>query len=734
MGNAMKKNKIRSLLLLPLCLLLLALPVNAAEMRENTPRAKQQNNRWTPETQSGLHLQTWLFFSDGPAPDPFILNQSGVLPGEDVRLLYVLAGTIQSDPKEDLIAVFNINGINYFESTTLEDTDFFDGKIEILVGSEAGAFIYDEQLEKVAVADEQRKSYLGSLSFHDGKFTGDVKIFVRYLSEEQAAVHQKINQSGLYPTIPPGKYSAIRLSPVIEDIVRWKKEQMGIPSDRPLFDTAYLEQAGTPAVDWFAIGMARYKYEDDYEAYRALLKEYVEKKYRSPEKLDKYKATEWHRIALAVLACDGDPTDFGKDSTGAPINLIADGVYNRGQVRSLGAQGLNGWLWGLIALDSARYEVPQGAYYSRREIITHILEQQLPDGGFALYPEEGSTADPDVTAMAIQALAPYYHSATFDVKKPVDAALERLSAMQTPNGGFCSMYEIENIESTAQVLVALCSLGIDPQNDPRFIKNGYSVVDAVLTYRCEDGGFTHSFEIEKDNPSAVPGVSNSMSGEQALYSLVAVWRQMKGMSPLYDFKPGGVAAAVLMPPDPAVIGSTGAEETGALLYFAPSDKQTVDALPHPLSTEEYVPVVKLLDKLERSESFAEYDDYMARLKAAKAEIDAVQAEIDSINAEVFEKLYPFEELELSDKSEVDKIYARYQALSDYDQAKVLRWEDVIKTKTQVDNLMRAIYIAAIMTVAGSVITVVAVKNLRLRANRKRREMDELAAQYEETGE
>lgn len=74
---------------------------------------------------------------------------------------------------------------------------------------------------------------------------------------------------------------------------------------------------------------------------------------------------------------------------------------------SLGRQGINGLIWGLITLDSMYYEIPEGAYYSRDDIIVQILGLQLADGGWAL---TGSVSDPDITAMTLQCFAPYYNS------------------------------------------------------------------------------------------------------------------------------------------------------------------------------------------------------------------------------------------------------------------------------------------------------------------------------------
>ena len=194
---------------------------------------------------------------------------------------------------------------------------------------------------------------------------------------------------------------------VAAGIIAWKKADNGAAPDGYLLNDSYLALAGTTPGDWYPIGLGRLGIADNNAAYLAVIRDKVEARYRQPGKLSSAKATEWHRITLAVLAMGGDPTALGIDADGNPINLIADGIYDRGRTTSLGRQGLNGWIWGLIALDSLRYEIPDGAFYSRDEILLEILRRQLPDGGFAL---SGSTADPDMTAMALQALAPYYNS------------------------------------------------------------------------------------------------------------------------------------------------------------------------------------------------------------------------------------------------------------------------------------------------------------------------------------
>ncbi|MBR6702651.1 MAG: DUF4430 domain-containing protein, partial [Clostridia bacterium] len=154
-------------------------------------------------------------------------------------------------------------------------------------------------------------------------------------------------------------------------------------------------------------------------------------------------------------------------------------------------------------------------------IIGEILSSQLDDGGWDI---QQKAADPDVTAMAVQALAHFY-SGNSKVRQAVDRALTRLSSLQLENGGYRS-YGAENPESCAQVITALTALGINPLNDGRFVKNGKSAVDAMLAYRLSSGGFCHK----------QGGEYNATATSQALYSLISIYRLQKGMGSLYNLK------------------------------------------------------------------------------------------------------------------------------------------------------------------------------------------------------
>lgn len=273
--------------------------------------------------------------------------------------------------------------------------------------------------------------------------------------------------------------------------------------------------AGTSGGEWVALGLARSGSISNTlaEQYAQAAYQYVKKKGSST--MSDSKSTENSRMILALTSIGKDPSDVaGYDL----LEPLADLDYVK-------SQGINGPIFALIALDSHDYEIPKvvaGKTQTTRDaLIDTILAAQLSDGGWNV---NGNGADADMTAMAIQALAPYYNS-NAKVKSAVDDALKRLSQMQEDNGGYTS-WGTSNAESVAQVIVALTSLGIDPASDGRFIKNGYSTLDALATFYNDKGGFKHS---QSDITA-----SNGLATEQAYYALASWYRLKNGKTSLYD--------------------------------------------------------------------------------------------------------------------------------------------------------------------------------------------------------
>lgn len=341
-------------------------------------------------------------------------------------------------------------------------------------------------------------------------------------------------------TVFAKEYDEEDLKEKMEQIIDWKKSDMKQSITAPLLANPFLKNAGNSVVDWYPFGMGRAGYPDDYDAYIAIMDKTISERYKEKGQLSANKATEWHRMTLAYLAAGGDATNIDGH------NLIADGVYNRGKTADLGVQGINGLIWGLLALDALRYDIPENAYESRADLIKRIMALQLQDGSFSL---NQKTANVDLTAMAISALAPYYNSSEKQqytlkttnkkieksVREVVEQALSWLSENQQNSGDFSSE-GTANLESTAQVAVALTALQIDVEEDERFIKNDHTVIDAMMNYENEDGGFIHAKLYDEDNPTSQPNKSNSMASEQALYAFVALYRAEKGERTLFDFR------------------------------------------------------------------------------------------------------------------------------------------------------------------------------------------------------
>jgi len=280
----------------------------------------------------------------------------------------------------------------------------------------------------------------------------------------------------------------------------------------------YISALGTPNVgstggEWMVIDITRAGGKCP-EGYYENVVNYVKVNINENGQLHRSKSTENSRVILGLTAAGYDVTDVGGH------NLLM-GLTDMAYVKK---QGINGPIWALIAFDSYDYEIPVNSkatqQVTREGIIEYILSKQLDNGGWAL---AGKGYDPDITGMAIQALAPYYNS-NAQVKAAVDEAVAMLSEIQSDNGGFSASVDGACSESCAQVIVALTALGINPETDSRFIKNGMSVVDAMCLFAVEGGGFVH-----------VPGGKlNGMATEQAQYALASYYRFLNGQTALYD--------------------------------------------------------------------------------------------------------------------------------------------------------------------------------------------------------
>jgi hypothetical protein len=263
--------------------------------------------------------------------------------------------------------------------------------------------------------------------------------------------------------------------------------------------------------EWVILGLARGENLSD-EARATYLKNLAALLESNSGVLSSSRYTEYSRVILALTALGVDATDFAGYDLTKPLV----------QYDKVTSQGINGAVFALIALDTGSYPLAYSTdsanQGSRERYVDFILAREIAGGGFAL---TGSTPDPDVTAMVLQALLPYQNDTA--VATVIDRALIALSSRQSSDGGFIS-WGAASVESAAQVLVVLSALGI-PLDDERFVKNGRTVYDALTSFLVDDKtGFKHD---------ATGGV-NGMATQQGSYALVALYRSLVGLTSLYD--------------------------------------------------------------------------------------------------------------------------------------------------------------------------------------------------------
>lgn len=199
-------------------------------------------------------------------------------------------------------------------------------------------------------------------------------------------------------------------------------------------------------------------------------------------------------------------------------------------IENIKAQGINSAVYALLALDSTGYTTSDEN--TRTSLIEYILSEQLDNGAWAYSKEWSPEGDADLTAMAVQSLAPYV-SANDSVKTAAEKAVNYLSQQQLENGGYSS-YGSENCETVAQVIIALTALGKDPASEEAFVKSQGGLVDNMLSFYKEGGGFSHT----KD------GDVNGMATVQAMLALDSLKLYENGRT-LYDMVPEMFTAAAV---------------------------------------------------------------------------------------------------------------------------------------------------------------------------------------------
>ena len=251
------------------------------------------------------------------------------------------------------------------------------------------------------------------------------------------------------------------------------------------------------------------------------------------------KVTDSERVALTLAALGEDITSFDG------VNLVNVICSNDGLTASA-----NNLVYALIAFDEAGVSdeamLASGSSWTRVKLVSQLIAFQNADGGFAI--EAGGSSNVDMTAMALQALAPYVEGGEDaavtapDAQPSASASVEAaLSFLKSQMNGLC---DFGSVESNAQVLLALVALGKDLANTKNgFAKGANSLVTAITAYELGDGkGYAHAM-----GSDGKPGNANALATVQALRALSAYKTAGSGVS---WTKIGGVQAGTAKPSGP----------------------------------------------------------------------------------------------------------------------------------------------------------------------------------------
>lgn len=270
------------------------------------------------------------------------------------------------------------------------------------------------------------------------------------------------------------------------EILARQMQAAGASSEQAWLDGGLSRSIGSS--EWYVFALSQ-RGDLDFTRWREAMAAYLsEKPVRS--------AVTRLKIALTLLAAGGSEPYIAA--------TLAD---------SAGQQGLMSHVFALHLLNNG----VESEGLSAENTIRMLLSLQKQDGGWVL---TGNVSDPDVTAMTLQALA--LHRGDEAVSAAIDRALMLLSELQRPDGGYAS-YGVPNPESASQVLIALCELGIDGLADPRFIKDGATLLDGITAYRVAEGSYAHRLG-DQANPNATM---------QALLAFTAYERLTSGRSGMF---------------------------------------------------------------------------------------------------------------------------------------------------------------------------------------------------------
>lgn len=429
---------------------------------------------------------------------------------------------------------------------------------------------------------------------------------------------------------------------------------------------SYLQKTVTSPVvntlsgEWSVLAMARGGYLTDY-ARNAYLTELYKTLQDKKGILHHVKYTEYSRVVIALSALNISPTSVNGYNLLEPL---AD-------FKKVSGQGINGSSSALIALDTKKYEIPElknGKTQTTRDaLIADILGKEIEGGGWAL---SGNIADPDVTAMTIQSLVPYM--SRNDVNAAVNRGIEKLAALQDADGGYSSDFisesgnPVKNLESSAQVVIALSAVDASLIQQETFMKNGKTLLDELLRYQKEDGSFCH----------VIGDKSDAMATDQGTLALLAWSRAVNGQTRLYDMTDLGSSQE----------GGESQEETKDKVD---AFRKKMEELPQQITIAEKDKVFSLKTELDLIKNFEEKEKFKTLLNAYVSEIEQQEKAVKKLDERIWNEINPLN-ITLKNQNIVEELLNDLQNIPEANRGYLERLEDLKKAQTIIHKLQEGV--------------------------------------------
>lgn len=236
------------------------------------------------------------------------------------------------------------------------------------------------------------------------------------------------------------------------------------------------------------------------------------------------KMTDYARVIMMLTALGIDASRLDDYGDGTPF-VDGDKKVVTNLVKELysfkGSYTINGPIFALLALDMGNYTVPNDAKWTRDKLLQEVLSHKYGSDGWGM----------DMVAMLMQCLYPYMTDVKYgaQVREKQQEGYNiilgyAIAPSVDPMGSDYSFFSwgTVNSECTAQVICALCTMGVDVGTDPSF--SNYQTGN----YKTDSGvipAWLNRFLVKKPDGSVGTGFGHANSGfdkmgtYQSMYAL-----------------------------------------------------------------------------------------------------------------------------------------------------------------------------------------------------------------------